>query len=139
MDNNLDAVESFISFIQMENQTGAAISQAIHDQLALLGVDLNKVVGQAYDGAAAMSGKKMARGHWHVHCFSNCLNLVTGAANEISEIRAAYTTISDACNFFKSLLQLTEALEKLVTDMRPQSNHTWLKSFCPTRWVERHE
>jgi len=148
VDGDLQPVESFIGFIQLEKQTGAALSHAIMEHLRKLGVDANNMVAQTYDGASAMSGKEngtQAVTGKHcphavcVHCFSHCLNLVISASNDIKEVRSAYATISHACNFFKNSAQCVKALEVLIEELCPKATNSRLKAFCPTRCVERHD
>lgn len=50
--------EDFISFIEMSSCTGQTIYSEIKTILERLGLDINNVRGQGYDGAANMSGYK---------------------------------------------------------------------------------
>ena len=88
-------MESFIGFVELFKQTGAVISDQILELLRELGIDLNHMVAQTYDGASAMSGKEnrtqaVVRKHCphavFVHCFSHCLNLVISASNSICHV-----------------------------------------------------
>ena len=91
-------MESFIGFVELDKQAGTAISDQILEHLKELGIDLNHMVAQTYDGASAMSGEEngtqaLERKHCphavFVQCFSHCLNLVISASNSIKEVRSA--------------------------------------------------
>jgi hypothetical protein len=49
--------EKFIEFVPAEDRTGKGLAQLILDELNNLGLDPHFMVGQAYDGCSAMSGK----------------------------------------------------------------------------------
>lgn len=148
VDTNLQAVESFVGFIQLHGQTGSAISQAILNHLEKLGIDKNDMIAQGYDGAAAMSGKtngtqSQIRQHCpraiYIHCFSHSLNLAISASTDIAEVKSTYSTISDISNFFKNSCQRQDKFKEYIDRLCPNSSHSRLKAFCPTRWVERHD
>ena len=48
--------ESFTGFVKMSSVSGESISAAILAHLSRIGVDLRKLVGQAYDGASTVTG-----------------------------------------------------------------------------------
>jgi hypothetical protein len=49
--------EKFIRFLPAEDRTGEGLAQLILEELKNLGLNPNFMVGQAYDGCSAMSGK----------------------------------------------------------------------------------
>ncbi len=77
--------EDFIGFVECdEGITGAALATKIFSTLQGYGLDLKKLRGQAYDGAANMSGatrgaaaiiKEQYPLALYLHCASHCLNL----------------------------------------------------------------
>ena len=48
--------ESFTEFVEMSSVSAESISAAILAHLSRIGVDLQKLVGQGYDGASTMAG-----------------------------------------------------------------------------------
>lgn len=49
--------EKFVKFLPAEDRSGKGLAQLILDELNNLGLDPQFLVGQAYDGCSAMSGK----------------------------------------------------------------------------------
>lgn len=78
--------ESFLEFEVAETLDAESLSQKIISLLERYGLDYkSNLVGQAYDGAAVMSGKhrgvqarirEVANLAFYVHCSAHCLNLV---------------------------------------------------------------
>lgn len=83
--------ESFIEFIKITDKTGQGISEAIQNELELLGLDPNDMRGQAYDNGSNMKGKKIGvqkkilekypRARYNP-CASHSLNLLVNDAAE---------------------------------------------------------
>lgn len=48
--------EDFMGFVRLHEFSGQSIAHAILDHLNSLGIDKDKAVAQAYDGAGSMSG-----------------------------------------------------------------------------------
>jgi len=106
------------------------------------------MVGQGYDGAAAMSGDRNGV-QWHimneclsavyVYCAAHSLNLCLTKAAEVPEIRAAVTLMHEIAIFFtdsnKRLLNLQNCIDNLCSE----SCRTRLKKHCTTRWVEKQD
>lgn len=72
------------------------ITQTILSSLTNFGLDLSKMVGQAYDGRSTMGGKlngvrKRIQDQYpqanFYHCSSHRLNLVINGLNDVTEIR----------------------------------------------------
>lgn len=53
----LDIVEEFVGFENINETTGETISNKIIEQLTKLTIDMSNLIAQGYDGAANMSGK----------------------------------------------------------------------------------
>lgn len=49
--------ESFLGFFELTDLTGEAIASALIKCMIESGLDLSRLIGQAYDGAAAMKGR----------------------------------------------------------------------------------
>lgn len=145
---SLQICESFTGFIELEEQTGAAMATKLSNHIRRLGLDPDCCVGQGYDGASSMSGeengvqallRRQCPKAVYVHCFSHRLNLVLSKATEVIEIRAALTTIKDACNHFSHSPQRERRFKAAIAELCPSARHERLKQYCATRWVERHD
>ncbi|KAJ8884152.1 hypothetical protein PR048_016009 [Dryococelus australis] len=101
--------EDFISFVAVHDVTGAGLATAIKDQLRSLGLDMNNMRGQGYDGATAMKGM-----------FRGCQAI----------LQKVYPTAL-------SSLKRTGILKKKL--QKSSSSHTHLVKCRETQWVERHE
>ncbi|KAF0708289.1 52 kDa repressor of the inhibitor of the protein kinase-like, partial [Aphis craccivora] len=55
--NTLKLREDFFKFVPVTSLTGESLAQTLLDNLINLGMDCSFMVGQGYDGAAAMSGR----------------------------------------------------------------------------------
>ena len=111
-------------------------------------IDTNNMVGQGYDGAAAMSGhmngvqkhiREQCPSAVYVHCASHPLNLCLLKASQVPDIRKALTVMHELaglyCGSNKRLLHPQERIQEEC----PESTHTRLKMHCTTRWVEKQE
>ncbi|KAF0707451.1 zinc finger MYM-type protein 1-like [Aphis craccivora] len=106
--------------------TGLELAKTIISTLTALGLNLQQMRGQGYDGAANMGGvfrgvqalilKEYPKA-LYTHCFSHCLNLCLNDASKVQQIRNTLNIIQEVKN-------------------KPFSG---LKKYCETRWVERHE
>ena len=137
--------EEFLEFQSAEDLSGAGLSKYILALMRKLRLDSQNLVGQGYDGAAAMSGafngvqahvSKAAPQAVYVHCGSHALNLVLNSACDVPEIRDMFTTVSTIIVFInKSLVR-----RGILADILNESNETGcLKTFCATRFIERHD
>ncbi|XP_050066397.1 zinc finger MYM-type protein 1-like [Aphis gossypii] len=127
--------------------SGKALADTILQNLQSLGIETKYIVGQGYDGAAAMSGmfngtqshiRKKYPMALYIHCSSYCLNLAVSFACQISEIRNCMGTMQTIYNFFGYPKRLN-ILQSTITKIFPDEKSQKLKSFCPTRWVECHD
>ncbi|XP_028395720.1 zinc finger protein 345-like [Dendronephthya gigantea] len=75
----------FLGFRNAEELTAESLSDAIQDEMKQIGVNINNLVAQGYDGAAVMSGKcsgvqerikTVVPQALYVHCFAHRVNLV---------------------------------------------------------------
>ncbi|KAL4120845.1 hypothetical protein QTP88_013461 [Uroleucon formosanum] len=135
--NNLH--EEFIGFYPLKEFDAEFISKTILEACDHMKLDLNKCVGQGYDGCATMAGcisgvqkriKDMyPRAHFF-HCASHRLNLVINDLNVLPEVRNCITKIKDTITFFK---------ESAVHMNVINSSNCKLTRLCETRFVEKHK
>lgn len=138
--------ECFLNFLKLDGTTGEKISTALLKEIKRLGLDLNYLRGQGYDGAANMSGKyngvqaiikKKYPTAIFIHCVSHTLNLCLNAASRIPEIRNMFSMLAEICTFFRSSPKRNTILSNIFKENGKQSRR--LHSYCETRWVERHD
>ena len=107
---------------------------------------LDKCRGQAYDGAANMSGKHRGvaalikqeeNAAVHVHCLAHSLSL------SLQDVTWSCLSISEGLLFIRELIQLIKwspkrhaLFETLKLEDSPDSPH--LRTLCPTRWTVRN-
>lgn len=104
-----------------------------------MNLDMNKCVGQGYDGCATMAGyvsgvqKRIKdlypRAHFF-HCASHRLNLVINDLNVLTEVRNCIGKIKEIITFFK---------ESAVRLKVIGNNNCNLTKLCETRFVEKHK
>lgn len=138
--------EIFLQFVPVTDCTGAGLASTIIEAINSIGLNPQGIVGQGYDGAAAMSGRMngaqaVIRRKYpyaqYVHCCAHTFNLALSQGCSVAEVRNCLGTIETAYNFFnypKRMLVLQKHIDKL--DEKPKAEK--LKRMCATRWVERH-
>ncbi|CAH1985723.1 unnamed protein product, partial [Acanthoscelides obtectus] len=138
-------LEDFLEFIHVEDVSAQALATTIISHLLSYNLDMDKWIGQGYDGAAVMSGR--LRGvrtiiseqypkAQFVHCVAHVLNLVLAHSCGIPMIRNCIGTIKSVINFFRQS-PLRDGLLKKIAD-QINSSHSTLISLCETRWTEKH-
>lgn len=97
--------EDFIKFNKVVNLSGEALGKTISQLLEQLGLSLTNLRGQAYDGAANMSGKfngthAYISKNWptYVYCYSHCLNLVLVKAYSVQPVRNTIGIVEEVTN-----------------------------------------
>lgn len=106
-------VEEFIDFLLCsEGTSGQALATLVLDQLKVYGLSIEKLRGQAYDGAGAMAGKVNGMAAiiqreqpkaLFMHCASHCLNLAVVAITSVAAVRNMWSTMLETCLFFKGM------------------------------------
>jgi hypothetical protein len=147
-DSSADSIfvrEDFLEFVHVKDVTASALATTIMQCTMTLGLDMEMLVGQGYDGAAVMSGQfrgvrtiiseKYPKAQF-IHCAAHTLNLVLSHSCEIPMIRNCIGTIKTVINFFRQSA-LRDGLLKDVADSAG-ATHSNLVSLCETRWTEKH-
>ena len=103
-------------------------------------MDLNLLVGQAYDGAAVMSGIKngvavkfleLAKTAIYIHCHAHKLNLsLCDASMQVKDISDVLNTIQNASVFIQRSGKRFTLFEHIKDGIKKER----LKLFCATRW-----
>ena len=140
--------EDFLGFTPVSDLTGQGLASSILQFLESLGLNLNKMVGQGYDGAAAMSGhlrgvQAVIREKYpkalYVHCSAHSLNLVISSVCSILAFKHFFGVLSQVCSFYHTSPLRTQNLKEKINEILPDSRKHTLTGLCETRWVERHD
>lgn len=118
--------------------------------LYCVGVVVENMRGQGYDGAGNMSGKhkgvqarirSVIPEAIYTHCKAHCLNLaIVNASKEqyARNMMSVVQTIAFAFNYSaKRLLNFQENLEHDATSKDAMDERRKLQSLCETRWAAR--
>lgn len=145
VDEDLVPHEVFVGLYQVSRTTGVEIARAAVDVLLRLNIPLAYLRGQAYDGAANMSGsysgaqaemKKQQPLALYVHCGPHCLNLITQAACQASPlIRDALEWVHDLGTLSKQSGKFKGMFSAVAADS--EGPNVSLRPLCPTRWTVR--
>ena len=128
-------VERFTSFIEVTNRTAAGLFNILHEHLQLYNVD-KKLIAQAYDGAANMSGakgrvqtliKEIYPSALYVHCYAHQLNLIfKKACSSVKRVRIFFASLTTFKTFFSHSAKRNDILREVCGKTIP--------TFCETRW-----
>ncbi|KMQ93995.1 52 kda repressor of the inhibitor of the protein kinase-like protein [Lasius niger] len=127
--------EEFLGFVPLQELNSKSISETIIRFLENCDLDLNRLVGQGYDGCAAMAGhisgvQKLINDKYPMalffHCASHILNLVINDLNDVNEVRNTAGTTKEIINFFRE--------STLRRNMIPN-----IPLFCETRWSAKYK
>ena len=127
--------EEFIGFTPLPDMSATTIAEAILSKCRLSGLDLNKLLGQDYDGCSTMSGmyngvqakvRQMHPKAAFVHCSSHRLNLVVNDLNQVPQIRNTIGVIKSIIVFFRESPQRRSKIPNIPL-------------FCETRWSSKYK
>ncbi|XP_011351324.2 zinc finger MYM-type protein 1-like [Ooceraea biroi] len=127
--------EEFLGFVSLQALNSKSISETIIRFLENCDLNLNRLIGQGYDGCAAMVGhisgvQKLINDKYPMalffHCASHTLNLVINDLNDVNEVRNTAGTTKEIINFFRE--------STLRRNMIPN-----IPLFCETRWSVKYK
>jgi hypothetical protein len=138
--------EDFLKFVPVTDTKGVTLANTLKQSLSEMGINLNHLRGQGYDGATSMSGKfqgcaVIMREQFpqavYVHCASHSLNLALCHSCNIPVIRNCLGTMKEVITFFRVSPKRSAVFTKFVQESNPTgTKKTRLTKFCETRWVE---
>ena len=111
VDSENNVREEFISFVPLVRTTGEAMASKILTLLRDLGIPLQNMRGQCYDGAASMSGAvsgvqarilREAPLVVYTHCSNHALNLVITHSCRLPDVRNMIDKLKETCMFFNN-------------------------------------
>ena len=134
--------EAFVGFYATKSTEGEVLYQLVKDSISELNLELENIVGKAFDGAANMNGiykglstrmKECSPYAIYVHCYGHLLNLaLQDTMKEIEPLRNALGNIQSLYNFLEASPK-RHALFSDVEDENEKYKQT-LKSLSVTRW-----
>lgn len=141
---NGDIIESFLQFTDVSKTDTESLYNCLCDTLAHLGLSLNLLRGQGYDGAANMSGQytgvrarvlqKNPKAPY-VHCNCHCLNLVlVDACKTTSEISNFFGTVEKIYTFIEGSPKRHAIFQNFQKESGIATPYT-LKRLSDTRWA----
>jgi len=136
--------------VKLPRITGEHIASAVTTNLNTLGLPLENIRGQGYDGAANMASEKVGvmQGRIrreaplaiYVHCSGHALNLVITHSCSLPTVRNMLDKLKMTCVFFLFspkreglLMAIVNKRVAIATQRKP------LSDLCRTRWAERHD
>ena len=143
--------EDILGLIRLPDTKALTIFSAIKDVLIRCSLPLAQCRGQAYDGAANMSGTKRGvqalvksevNKALYVHCLAHNLNLclkdVTSTCDMIRDVLDFIYNLVQLIRFSPKRLSLFDSLRKDIGLQNGETNPS-LRILCPTRWTIRHK
>ena len=140
--------EEFIEFVHIHSCTGKNIAQQLRALLEKLGLDMNNLRGQGYDGAANMAGARSGASSiilsWcpkglYFHCSGHRLNLVVAFTCKLPSVTNMMDAIRKCSQIFEFSAKKQGLLEGNTKAIIPEENKENLLNVCRTRWVQRLE
>ena len=144
---DLEVNEEFIGLHALSSTDAGTIFNVLKDVLLRCNLDITKLRGQCYDGAASMSGSKSGVAArfkeenekcLFTHCYGYAVNLTVGDA--IKKVPTLSETFSLAYEICKLVKKSSQRNTKLNTIREKTENEAKsIQKLCPTRWTVRGE
>ena len=152
VDTTYDIHEDVLGLVQLPDTKSQTLFSVIKDVLIRCTLSLALCHGQAYDGAANMSGirsgvqalvKKESDRALYVHCLAHSLNLcvqeVSKSVDLIRNVLNLLFEMGKLIKFSPKRSTLFSTLSKqLALDSEENAVDMSLRTLCPTRWTVRH-
>lgn len=152
LDRSGDVQEQFLEFVEAKRTTGEALAQLFLSSLEDLGINIEKMRAQGYDGAANMSGKhrgvqarvrQIVPQATYVHCKAHSLNLAIVHACREPLVRNIMDTVQQISFCFnESGKRMVAFRYELVQDDEVKADmgrRAKLQTLCDTRWASRSD
>uniref|UniRef100_A0A8D1MNK1 TRASH domain-containing protein n=1 Tax=Sus scrofa TaxID=9823 RepID=A0A8D1MNK1_PIG len=136
--------ERFLGFMDFEEKTGTSLHGTIKTYLQQIGIDLNKIRGQAYDSTSnwrekfnkiAAEFKKEEPRALYLHCYAHFLDLaVIRFCKEVKELRSALNTLSSLFNTIHMSREMSAHFRNIY---KLSQNKTCKKDTSQSCWTVR--
>ncbi|XP_072016938.1 zinc finger MYM-type protein 1-like [Amphiura filiformis] len=147
VDDELNVHEDFIGLYEAPSSSGEAISTIIEDVIIRLGLSIDNLRAQTYDGASNMSGKyagcqaKIKSKQplaMFFHCSSHVSNLVMQHAVTSSPlVRDALQWVQDLGTLYRRSGNYKTIFKDIASELQPGTSTASIRPLCPTRWLCR--
>ncbi|XP_016073624.1 PREDICTED: zinc finger MYM-type protein 1 isoform X2 [Miniopterus natalensis] len=134
--------ERFLGFVDVEERTGTSLHRTITTYLQQIGVDLNKIRGQAYESItnlrekfnkSAAEFKKEEPRALYIHCYAHFLDLaVIRFCKEVKELRSALNTLNSLFNTIHMSGEMSANFQKVC---KLSQNKTCKKHLSQSCWT----
>lgn len=136
IDSRNNIKERFFEFIALPNATADTIATALLERLSTIlpAGQEQKLIAQAYDGAAVMRGatggvqrkvQDVYGSAYYVHCYAHQLNLIMQqATSHIPKISQFFSDIGGFSTFFHKSSKRTAVLDEVVAHRLPGASAT---------------
>lgn len=147
VDSECNIREEFAAFIKLSRVRASDISDSILTTLSNLGLSVNNLRGQGYDGASTMSGAKsgvqarireLQPKAVYTHCAGHSLNLAIINSCSVPCISNCIDQIKSLTLFVKNSPKRDGLLKAIVSTntVHDTSKRSPLLNVCITRWLE---
>ena len=143
VDNLFQINEMPLELINVPKTDADTITHLIKDFLIRMSLPFGKCRGQAYDGAASMSGhingvaaqiQRVEPSAIFVHCLAHCTNLcLQEVGKQILCVREALDLVMELSQLIRYSPKRLTLFESLMAQVSPGAPS--LKPLCPTRWT----
>ena len=140
-----DILEEPVGLMEVPKADAETLTSSLKDVLIRCVLPLDQCRGQAYDGAANMSGRlrevaARIRNEQpkalHVHCLAHCLNLcLQDTARICTIVRDTLQLVIEVVNIIKYSPKRSSFFHTVKSQLSPMAND--LRPLCPTRWTVR--
>ena len=143
---DLEVYEEFLGLYSVESIDAATISTVIKDLFIRMNLSLEKLRGQCYDGASAMSGTRsgvakriadLESRAVYTHCYGHALNLA--ASDTLKQCKLMKDALDTSYEITK-LIKYSPRRERIFQSLRenlPAGSTPGIRVLCPTRWTVR--
>ena len=145
---DLQVHEEFLGLYHVASIDAATLTTAIKDVLIRLNLPFEKLRGQCYDGASAMSSSKRGVAKKisdhepravYTHCYGHALNLAAGDTLKQSKLmKDALETTREITKLIKYSPRRDGIFQRLKETL-PAGSTPGIRVLCPTRWTVRAE
>ena len=139
--------ETFIGFHSTKTTECLVLFELLCSVVSNLGLKLEDIVGQCYDGASNMSGKNKGLATrmkecspkvLYVHCYGHLLNLaIQDTLSEVTVLRNALGILQSLYNFIGASTKRSTIFSDV--DVEESETPLTIKSLSVTRWTCRYE
>ena len=144
----LEVHEEFLGLYHVSSIDADMLTRAIKDVLIRMNLPFEKLHGQCYDGASAMSSSKRGVAKRicdlepqavYTHCYGHALNLAAGDTLKQSKLmKEALETTREITKLIKYSPRRDGIFQRLKETL-PVGSTPGIRVLCPTRWTVRAE